>query len=98
MTDSDDSLSRRALIKGAGLGLGAVVAAAPASAQPAKGIWSAEYRANKGTVSLYLYRKRAGAPAAGEAPRPVLFLVHGSSVSARAWVTVLPLAALWPRQ
>jgi len=30
-----------------------------------------------------MYRKRMGAPKAGEAPLPVLFLVHGSSISSR---------------
>ncbi len=35
-------------------------------------------------MPLYLWRKRAGAPAAGAAPLPVLFLVHGSSNSARS--------------
>ncbi len=44
-------------------------------------LWSAEYVARKGDVSLALYRKRIGPPQAGE--RPVLFLVHGSSVSAK---------------
>ena len=40
-----------------------------------------EYWAKKGKVDLYLYRKRLATPA--DAPRPVLFLVHGSSFSAR---------------
>ena len=61
---------------------------APRSAQqPAASrrgdIWSAEYWAKKGDVALNLFRKRTGAPVAGEPPRPVLFLVHGSSNSAR---------------
>jgi pimeloyl-ACP methyl ester carboxylesterase len=46
-------------------------------------LWSGEYWAKKGDVSLYLYRKRFGAPTPGEAARPVLFLVHGSSISSR---------------
>ena len=46
-------------------------------------IWSNEYWAKKGEVSLYMFRKRLGAPKPGEPPRPVLFLVHGSSNSAR---------------
>src|SRR3979411_1326226 len=41
----------------------------------------ADYEVKKGEVSLAVYRKRLP-PAAGEAPRPVLFLVHGSSNSA----------------
>ncbi len=47
-------------------------------------IWSAEYWANKGNVKLNIWRKRVGAPRAGEAPRPVLFMVHGSSNSTRS--------------
>lgn len=63
-------------------------AAAPAELTPANGapanIWSDEYWAHKGDVKLYLFRKRIGAPAAGEPPRPLLFLVHGSSNSSRS--------------
>jgi pimeloyl-ACP methyl ester carboxylesterase len=47
-------------------------------------IWRGEYWAHKGEVKLAMYRKRLGAPAPGEAPRPVLFLVHGSSNSAQS--------------
>jgi pimeloyl-ACP methyl ester carboxylesterase len=47
-------------------------------------IWRGEYWAHKGDVKLAMYRKRLGAPAPGEAPRPVLFLVHGSSNSAQS--------------
>ena len=64
-------------------GLGAGLLTTTASAQTAK-IWSGEYWAKKGQVPLYLFRKRAGAPRAGEKPRPVLFLVHGSSNSSRS--------------
>ena len=81
---ADAALSRRSLLITAAVGL-VTFAARPAraGAQTAP-LWTAEYWAKKGDVSaLYLYRKRAGAPAAGEAPRPVLFLVHGSSISAR---------------
>ncbi len=46
-------------------------------------IWSAEYGALKGGTKLSLWRKRVGAPTPGETPRPVLFLVHGSSFSTR---------------
>ena len=56
-------------------------AAEPAATGPA-GFWRAEYTAKKGSVALALYRKRASAPQPGEAPLPVLFLVHGSSISA----------------
>ncbi|HWY47334.1 MAG TPA: hypothetical protein VNX70_08115 [Bryobacteraceae bacterium] len=37
----------------------------------------------KGKVSLYLFRKRLDSPRGGQAPLPVLFLVHGSSISSR---------------
>jgi alpha-beta hydrolase superfamily lysophospholipase len=56
-------------------------AAGPAATGPA-GFWRAEYTAQKGSVALALYRKRASAPQPGEPPLPVLFLVHGSSISA----------------
>ena len=58
-------------------------ATAAASMPPAE-IWSGEYWASKGDVRLALYRKRHGAPIKGETPRPVLFLVHGSSNSAKS--------------
>lgn len=45
--------------------------------------WNAEYYVKKGDIRLYVYRKRAVEPGAGEAPLPVLFLVHGSTVSGR---------------
>lgn len=44
-------------------------------------MWSEEYWAQKGDVKLYMFRKRLGAPAEGETPKPVFFLVHGSSFS-----------------
>ena len=44
-------------------------------------MWSEDYWAHKGDVKLYMFRKRLGAPAAGEAPKPILFIVHGSSFS-----------------
>src|SRR6266852_442009 len=83
-----DSPSRRTLMKlaGSALAFGAAARLAPkaAAAQPAAANpWTAEYWAKKGAVSLYLFRKRAGAPVKGGPPRPVLFLVHGSSVSSR---------------
>ena len=45
---------------------------------------SQEYWAQKGDVKLYLFRKRLEAPPSGDRPRPVLFLVHGSSNSGRS--------------
>jgi pimeloyl-ACP methyl ester carboxylesterase len=78
MTAPDNHPSRRRVLQGAGLALGAgtlaqiaVPAAAQAAADP---VWSAEYWARKGEVRLFIYRKRIG-----NEPRPVLFLVHGSS-------------------
>jgi alpha-beta hydrolase superfamily lysophospholipase len=95
----DHAIARRTLLKGAGLGAGAGLVggftsagkagadtetAAPADNAP---VWSGEYWAKKGEgkneVRLSLWRKRIGAPKAGEPPLPVLFLVHGSSNSAR---------------
>src|SRR6266849_10190079 len=82
-------VSRRTMLVGAGVGLGALADGArrPLLAQADRAsagpMWSAEYTAKKGDVSLALYRKRIGVPKAGERPRPVLFLVHGSSVSAK---------------
>ena len=83
-------LGRRAVIKGAGLG---VVAGGLASTLPvqtaaaAEGgeIWSSEYWTKKGDVPLWMFRKRLGAPKPGEPARPVLFLVHGSSVTSRTF-------------
>lgn len=46
-------------------------------------MWSHEYFLDKGAIRLSVYRKRATAPVAGEAAAPVLFLVHGSTVSGR---------------
>ncbi|HET9923567.1 MAG TPA: alpha/beta fold hydrolase [Methylomirabilota bacterium] len=82
-------VSRRRMLVAAGVGLGALAegAKSPVLAQgnvAAPGpLWSAEYVARKGDVSLAMYRKRIGAPRAGERPLPVLFLVHGSSISAK---------------
>lgn len=94
MSDDHVAPSRRGLIQSVGLGLGATMlsqaVASPAFATamtspqsaPAPGFWSAQYWAMKGEVRLALYRKRLKAPVKGEKPLPVLFLVHGSSLSA----------------
>ncbi|MGO8919816.1 MAG: alpha/beta hydrolase [Stellaceae bacterium] len=80
----------RRTVMAAGLGLGAALAEGaglvpPAAADEApETLWSGEYWAKKGDVSLALYRKRARAPRPGEKPLPVLFLVHGSSISSRS--------------
>lgn len=47
-------------------------------------ILSSEYRAMKGDVELYMFRKRLSKSAEAErGTKPLLFLVHGSSMSAR---------------
>src|ERR1700687_149245 len=53
-------------------------------------IWSKEYWAQKGDVKLYMFRKRVGAPQAGKAALPVLFLVHGSSISSTSFDLTVP--------
>ena len=97
MTDLDHKLARRTLLKGAGLGVGAGVVAALGAgsgqaAQPSEAgeIWSSEYWAKKGDVPLWMFRKRLGAPKAGEPARPVLFFVHGSSVTSRVFDLNVP--------
>src|SRR5581483_6362298 len=92
MNESDPGVPRRTVLMTASLGLGAgLVSSLPAqtgAATPAAAaggdIWSAEYWAHKGSVKLNLFRKRVGAPKPGDKPLPVLFLVHGSSNSARS--------------
>ncbi len=83
-------LARRDLLAAGGLTIGMGVAAS-ASAANAQGkaareeaIWRHEYWAQKGNVKLSLFRKRVGAAAAAAQSLPVLFLVHGSSLSARS--------------
>jgi pimeloyl-ACP methyl ester carboxylesterase len=79
-------LPRRAVLVSAGMGLGAGLLSGltePAAAAE-DAIWSAQYWAHKAGVKLNLWRKRVGAPRPGEPARPVVFLVHGSSNSARS--------------
>ena len=93
-TPPTPAIARRTLLKAVTLGTGAevvlpcaVTAAQTAISAPDTPIWSGEYWAKKGTekgeLRLNLWRKRVGAPKGGEQPLPVLFLVHGSSNSAR---------------
>jgi pimeloyl-ACP methyl ester carboxylesterase len=94
-TDQKNSLPRRAVLKAAGVGLVAGTLADAASAQSvstAQGneIWSGEYWAKKGDIPLWMYRKRVGAPKAGEPARPVVFFVHGSSVTSRVFDLSVP--------
>jgi alpha-beta hydrolase superfamily lysophospholipase len=77
-------VSRRNMVRSAGAGIAAALAAQGGEAAQAKpALWSSEYTAKKGSVSLAMYRKRVGAPKSGET-LPVLFLVHGSSLSSRS--------------
>jgi pimeloyl-ACP methyl ester carboxylesterase len=71
--------SRRSLIARASLGLGAGWLARGATTA----LRADEYTARKGSVSLAMYRKRGSAAQPGAPARPVLFLVHGSSISSR---------------
>jgi pimeloyl-ACP methyl ester carboxylesterase len=90
---NEPALARRTILKAAGIGMGAGVLSGLTSAAHAQGaamaapaaadVWSTEYWTKKGEINLNIYRKRVGAPAAGEKPRPVLFMVHGSSNSSR---------------
>jgi pimeloyl-ACP methyl ester carboxylesterase len=99
-----DRPSRRNFLLGAAPaiagGLALSSAAAEAFARPAGAkeksdssndkIWSNEYWAQKGDVKLYMYRKRVGAPQAGKPALPVLFLVHGSSISSTSFDVTVP--------
>jgi pimeloyl-ACP methyl ester carboxylesterase len=53
-------------------------------------ISSSEYWAQKGDVKLYMFRKRMGAPQSGKSALPVLFLVHGSSISSTSFDLTVP--------
>ncbi|MGB8397172.1 alpha/beta hydrolase [Bradyrhizobium sp.] len=97
MTDRDPLLGRRTVIKGAGLGLLAGALADTTAAQSATciegastQIWSNEYWAKKDDIPLWMYRKRVGEPKAGERPKPVVFFVHGSSVTSRVFDLDVP--------
>jgi pimeloyl-ACP methyl ester carboxylesterase len=94
-------LGRRAVIKGAGISLaaGGISAALPAqnavAAMEGGEIWSGEYWAKKADVPLWMFRKRIGAPKAGEPSKPVLFFVHGSSVTSRCFDLNVPGKGEW---
>ena len=96
MSQSKPTPARRTVIKGIGAGIAAgmtgAMPALPATANPSEGgtIWSSEYWARKGDVPLWMYRKRLGAPKAGEPARPVVFFVHGSSVTSRVFDLSVP--------
>ena len=90
MNEFDRSLPRRTVLQGAGIGIGAgllsgLSSPAPAQTAPASGEnWSQDYWAQKGDVKLNLWRKRTAAPRPSEPALPIVFLVHGSSNSARS--------------
>jgi pimeloyl-ACP methyl ester carboxylesterase len=90
---TDPQIARRSLLAQAGLGIasafgagfGPGLAAAAAKAGPGGDVWSQGYLANKGSVKLALYRKWPGNLGGWpDKPLPVLFLVHGSSLSAQS--------------
>jgi alpha-beta hydrolase superfamily lysophospholipase len=75
-------VARRVLLAGAGAGLmSGLVSEANAQGAPKPEFLTNEYWAQKGDVKLYVYRKRMAAKQ-GE-KQPVVFLVHGSSISSR---------------
>jgi pimeloyl-ACP methyl ester carboxylesterase len=105
MSSSNSRTSRRNFLLGAapaiagGLALSRAATEAfarPTGSQTEKSgagnekIWSKEYWAQKGDVKLYMFRKRVGAPQAGKPPLPVLFLVHGSSMSSTTFDVTVP--------
>src|SRR5258706_14226930 len=89
MMHDSRGVSRRTVLVGAGVGLGALVDGTwrPVLAQANRAsngpMWRAEDAAKKGGVSLAMDPKRIGAPKKGDRPLPVLFLVHGPSIPAR---------------
>ena len=90
MSELERSFPRRTVLQSAGIGIGASLLsglATPAQAQtsPAGGeIWSQDYWAKKGNVKLNLWRKRTAQLRPSEPALPIVFLVHGSSNSARS--------------
>ena len=82
-------IARRTLLSGlaVGAGLGASLSSSPAGARAGTDmeISSEGHLAQKGDVKLAMYRKWAGKVGGWSAkPLPVLFLVHGSSLSSRS--------------
>ena len=83
----NNPIARRTMLAHGGLGLSAslmagIVRPANARSGPSHGIWSEGRWANKGDVKLAMYRKWLGEKGGWpDKPLPVLFLVHGSSLS-----------------
>ena len=91
MTDRIQLARARHRARAARNGRSAGGATPSAGAQAACGeIWSSEYWAKKGDVPLWMFRKRLAAPVAGEPALPVLFFVHGSSVTSRVFDLNVP--------
>jgi alpha-beta hydrolase superfamily lysophospholipase len=82
MTNNNPSVSRRKVMAGALLAPAAALAQSNAQKPPK--LWANEYWAQKGSVKLYMFRKRSTPPKTGEKPLPVLLLIHGSSNSSRS--------------
>jgi pimeloyl-ACP methyl ester carboxylesterase len=84
VSEKQNVLQRRRFLQGAALTL-VTTTVMPISASAATTqIVAEDYWAQKGAVKLYLYRKRlADGANAAAGPKPVLFLVHGSSFSGR---------------
>ena len=70
-------------------GMAPAQAAEPAATEGGE-IWSHEYWAKKGDIPLWMFRKRVGEPKPGEPARPILFFVHGSSVTSRGFDLDVP--------
>jgi alpha-beta hydrolase superfamily lysophospholipase len=77
------ALSRRMTLAGTAAALTSASASAADPELWSGTAWAVKWRDNK-KIWLAMYRKRLGAPQPGEAPRPVLFLVHGSSSGAKS--------------
>ncbi len=87
---NDRQIARRTLLTQTGLGItaawsagfGSGITPAEARSEPNHGIWSQGYWADKGSVRLAMYRKWLGELGGWpDKQLPVLFLVHGSSLS-----------------
>jgi len=78
-----EATNRRRVLAYSALATAGAFAPIGARAQSAGAeFWTSEYWAVKdGNVRLAMYRKRVGAPMAGETRKPILFLVHGSSTA-----------------
>jgi alpha-beta hydrolase superfamily lysophospholipase len=86
MKDALPLTSRRSFIGGTALALGAAAAGTAwgdtGAAQIDNQIHAYHYWAHRGDIRLYLYRKLVGPAVPGKSTKPILFLAHGSSVSA----------------